>query len=263
MKRTVTADLDLSVSAPARVVLAVAAARRPGLDVDDDLQVSSGTVTEIGGAVDGSRLHVLDLPEGPCQVRYRAEVDGSADADDDDLASRITFSLPSRYCESDKLQGSAADVLGGRSGQDLLAGVRTWVNERTSYVLGSSRPTDGAVDTFLARDGVCRDFAHLTVAMLRALQVPARLVACYAPGLDPMDFHAVAEAWVDGSWYVVDSTGLAPRQSLLRITTGRDAADTAFMTTLSGLADLQQISVSAVVDGTLPTDDQVSPVVMV
>ncbi|WP_375390253.1 transglutaminase family protein, partial [uncultured Amnibacterium sp.] len=94
----------------------------------------------------------------------------------------------------------------------------------------------------------------LVVALLRALDVPARLVAVYAPGLDPMDFHAVAEAYVEGAWHVVDATTLAPRQSLLRIGTGRDAADTAFLTTIGGLVALQALSVTATVDE-LPVDD--------
>jgi transglutaminase-like putative cysteine protease len=75
--------------------------------------------------------------------------------------------------------------------------VAAWVGTRLAYVVGSSAPTDGAVETMLARRGVCRDFAHLTVALLRALDVPARLVSAYAPGLSPMDFHAVAEGLVD------------------------------------------------------------------
>ena len=81
-------------------------------------------------------------------------------------------------------------------------------------------------DTLLAGAGVCRDYAHLVVALLRAVNVPARLVSVYAPGVYPMDFHAVAEAFVEGQWRVVDATLLAPRQSLVRITTGRDTADT-------------------------------------
>ncbi len=73
-----------------------------------------------------------------------------------------------------------------------------------SYVTGSSGPTDGAVDTLLAGRGVCRDYAHLAVALRRAMEIPARMAAVYAPGLDPMDFHAVAEALVEGAWYVAD-----------------------------------------------------------
>ena len=89
----------------------------------------------------------------------------------------------------------------------------------------------------LAGAGVCRDYAHLVIASLRALSVPARLVAVYAPGCQPMDFHAVAESFVDGAWRVVDATCLAPRQSMVRIATGRDAADVA-LTTSFGRMDL-------------------------
>jgi transglutaminase-like putative cysteine protease len=92
------------------------------------------------------------------------------------------------------------------------------------------------------------------VALLRASGVPARLVSVYAPGLDPMDFHAVCEAYVEGMWCVVDATTLAPRTSLVRIATGRDAADTAFMTVISGHAELLDLVVGAVAD-TLPGDD--------
>ncbi|MEQ1736563.1 MAG: transglutaminase family protein, partial [Rhodoglobus sp.] len=122
------------------------------------------------------------------------------------------------------------------------------------YMPGSSDSTDGAEQTLLARKGVCRDFAHLVIALLRARDVPARMVAVYAPGLTPMDFHAVAEAFVDGAWWVVDATRLAPRQSMLRIATGRDAADIAFLTNHWADLSLANMTVLAVVDE-LPQDD--------
>jgi transglutaminase-like putative cysteine protease len=121
-------------------------------------------------------------------------------------------------------------------------------------VPGSSDPIDGAADTLLAGEGVCRDFAHLAVALLRAVNVPARMVSVYAPGLSPMDFHAVAEAFVEGQWRVVDGTLLAPRQSLVRIATGRDAADTAFLDNHKGAIVLNTMLVTAIVDGDLPRD---------
>jgi len=132
--------------------------------------------------------------------------------------------------------------------------VSSWVGSRLSYVPGSSLPTDGAVQTLLGREGVCRDYAHLVIALLRALDVPARLVSVYAPGLSPMDFHAVAEAHLEGQWYVVDATTLAPRTSLVRIATGRDASDTAFLNVHHGYADLDELEVTAVAD-VLPDDD--------
>jgi transglutaminase-like putative cysteine protease len=132
--------------------------------------------------------------------------------------------------------------------------VSSWVGTRLDYLPGSSRPTDGAVDTLLAARGVCRDYAHLVVALLRAMEIPARFVAVYAPGLQPMDFHAVAEAYLDGAWYVVDSTLLAPRASLVRIATGRDAADTAFLSSYGGPVTLDDLTVTTTVDGDLPAD---------
>ncbi|HEX2809277.1 MAG TPA: transglutaminase family protein, partial [Kineosporiaceae bacterium] len=138
---------------------------------------------------------------------------------------------------------------------ELLAGVAAWVGGHLSYVSGSSDPIDGSVDTYLLGKGVCRDYAHLVVAFLRARNVPARLVAVYAPGLSPMDFHAVAEAFVDRQWRVVDGTLLAPRSSLLRIATGRDAADTAFLDSFGGGITFNQATVTAVTHGRLPGDD--------
>jgi transglutaminase-like putative cysteine protease len=90
--------------------------------------------------------------------------------------------------------------------------------------------------------------------LLRAVDIPARLAAVYAPGLSPMDFHAVVEADINGGWRVVDATGLAPRTALARITHGRDAADTAFVTTF-GPARLLDQTISAVIVGDLPSDD--------
>src|SRR6201997_5195065 len=134
---------------------------------------------------------------------------------------------PSRYAEADKFYGFATTEFGNYiDSATLLEKVSSWVGTRLNYVPGSSDPIDGAVDTLLAGAGVCRDFAHLVVALLRAVNVPARVVSVYAPGLYPMDFHAVAEAFVEGRWCVVDGTLLAPRQTLVRIATGRDAADT-------------------------------------
>jgi transglutaminase-like putative cysteine protease len=121
-------------------------------------------------------------------------------------------------------------------------------------VPGSSTITDSARSTFLARRGVCRDYAHLTATLLRAAGIPARCSSVYAPGLSPMDFHLVVEALVEGRWLVVDSTHLAPRASMVRIATGQDAADTAFMTTLAGDVALTGIQVTAVVDPALPRE---------
>jgi transglutaminase-like putative cysteine protease len=208
----------------------------------------------------GGRSHVVTCGPGALWIAYAATVDPS-DLDEPADASLIDDAAivglrQSRYCQSDVLAGFASVELGHLAEHpDRAAEVAAWVHGRLVYELGSSGPLDTAVDTLLTGVGVCRDFAHLTIALCRALGIPARLAAVYAPGLSPMDFHAVVEARIGGSWWVLDATRMAPRQSLVRIATGRDAADTAFATTLSGEAELTHAEVSAVVDGDLPIDD--------
>lgn len=202
------------------------------------------------------RLHLLsNVGRGRLVVRYEATVTGVAPPLATTDAEWVRYLRPSRYCESDRLGPLARAEFAGLEGAELLAGISSWVGANISYVPGSSRPIDGAVATLLAREGVCRDFAHVTAALLRANDVPARVVAVYAPGLDPMDFHAVTEACLDGIWQVVDPTCLAPRQSMVRIATGADAADIAFITNVGGAIELADMTVTAVASPSLPSDD--------
>jgi transglutaminase-like putative cysteine protease len=130
-----------------------------------------------------------------------------------------------------------------------------YVWRHVQYVAETSDSTADAVDTLLAGRGVCRDFAHLVAPLCRAVEVPARIASVYAPGLSPMDFHAVVETGIDGHWRVWDATRSAPRQAMVRIATGRDAADTAFISVLGGRVELSSIEIVAITDGALPGDD--------
>lgn len=112
----------------------------------------------------------------------------------------------------------------------LLEEVRAWVQRAIAYVPGSSDGLTAADETLLAREGMCRDLAHLCVTLLRALGVPARVVAGYALDLEPPDFHLVVEAHDGAGWRLLDATGLAPVATIVRIAAGRDAADVAWAT---------------------------------
>lgn len=257
MRRTVSAHLESTVTGPTSIVLSVAVAA--GLPVaTEHLSITlDGAPMQYTELLEGdARLHLVEgIPSGQLVVDYAAEIEGQAPFAVPTQLDPIVYTRPSRYVDSDKLAPVAAATFIGLAGKDLLDAVSSWVGQQLAYVPGSSRPTDGAVNTYLMRQGVCRDFAHLVVAMLRALGVPARLVSVYAPGLAPMDFHAVAEALLDGQWRVVDATALAPRSTMARIATGRDASDTSFLTTLSGILTLDAMEVGAVVDPELPADD--------
>ncbi|WP_194383592.1 transglutaminase-like domain-containing protein [Microbacterium luteum] len=256
MQRDVSAHVALDVTGPAELVFAIAVSRHHAPDETLKVTVDGASVPvdELPDA-HGTRLHRVRCETGHLELFYEASVSGTGDPDVATDTDLVTYLRPSRYAESDALAPTAvAEFAGVAAGAPLLTAVSSWVGTRLAYEPGSSLPTDGAVRTLLARRGVCRDYAHTCVALLRALGVPARLVAVYAPGLDPMDFHAVAEAWVDGAWHVVDATTLAPRSTLLRIATGRDAADTAFLTVTRGGAALASMEVTATADA-LPDDD--------
>lgn len=259
--RSVRADLRLEVddTEPADIIIQLAVATNDSVQVTERLTVTgpNGVITphEVAMAV-GGRAHRFASQSGEVTIAYEAAVTGRASPAKVTDEESILYLRPSRYAESDQLVATAArEFAGVGDARELVDAVCSWVGSRLTYLPGVSRPTDGSVQTLLAREGVCRDYAQLVIALLRARDIPARIVAAYAPGLSPMDFHAVAEVAIDGHWYAVDATALAPRSSLVRISTGRDAADTAFLSTYGGKVTLLETQVSAIVTGDLPTDD--------
>jgi transglutaminase-like putative cysteine protease len=254
MRIDVAASLSLSSPAPATALLQVAVAAPL---VEQLTVLSDGVALDpVEFEVDGARVHRLELRAGETTISYSAAVEDGGEPRAVTPADWATALRPSRYCPSDQLEGFArAEFDTTLPRAELVPAVAAWVHRRLIYTSGSSRPVDTAVDTLLTGQGVCRDYAHLTITLLRALEVPARLVAVYAPGLQPMDFHAVVEADVDGTWCVVDATRLAPTRSLVRICAGRDAADTAFLTTLGGVARFDGMTVTATTAGDLPAPD--------
>ncbi|MGA8851855.1 MAG: transglutaminase family protein [Aeromicrobium sp.] len=255
MERSVSAHLQLYAFGQADMILSLAVAE--GQSTDETMSIeSNGEPLDSHVVVGrhGTRLHRFSAPVGPILINYQATCTGRADEPPVEELDVIEYRRPSRYCESDTLYAMAQSEFAGLSGVPLLEAIGTWVNDHLTYVPGVSQHTDGAVKAFLARRGICRDYAHLVVTLLRSLDTPARVASVYAPGLFPMDFHAVAEAYVDGGWHVVDATGLAPRQSLLRIATGQDASETAFLSQHGAAVNLRWMEVRAVVDE-LPVDD--------
>jgi transglutaminase-like putative cysteine protease len=214
----------------------------------------------------GERIHLIRADPGLLSVSYRSEIlseqPNSSYADVEVLEHEpLLYRRPSRYIPSDHLIGFAVAEFGiDNDVAARIAAITDWIWRRISYVAGSSDVHDSAEDTLLTGMGTCRDFAHLGIAFCRATGIPARFSAVYAPGLSPMDFHAVFEAYRDGRWFVNDATGLAPRASLIRIATGRDAADTAFSSINYGVVNPQSVSVTATVQEGLPFDDLIAPI---
>jgi transglutaminase-like putative cysteine protease len=161
----------------------------------------------------------------------------------------VRYLMPSRFCPSDQFQSFVAAEFGFLEAGVKIVAMRDWVNQAIAYVPGASNAQTSATDTFVERQGVCRDFAHLMITLARAATIPARFVSVYAPGVTPQDFHAVAEIFLDGTWHLVDATGMAPADSIARIGVGTDASEVAFLTSFGPIElETQTVNVT-VMDG--------------
>jgi len=193
----------------------------------------------------GNRLLRLHAEAGPLDVRYVAAVEVEhymaepahvlAAPIGDLPAQVIRFLWPSRYCQADQVQALAWREFGGmQPGHEQVDAVGGWVRSHVKFQVGTSTPATSALETLEHGAGVCRDFVHVTIALLRALNYPARFVSGVDYGADealgPPDFHSYVEAWIGDRWWLFDPTGITPLTGLIRIGTGRDAADVAFAT---------------------------------
>ncbi|MCP1471809.1 hypothetical protein J3E64_003522 [Sphingobium sp. OAS761] len=256
MRLAIEAILDYDFTEPTDVLLAVEAAALPDQRIVEQSHVidNAGPLTnKVGGSGVGRRTWTR-TGMGRMVSSYRATVEverapvNLASLSRGPLSSLpedvLPFIWPSRYCEADRFGSFVGGHFPDLADGPLVAALVQWVRDNIAYVPGSSGVNTTAADTFVAQQGVCRDFAHLTAALVRSRDIPARLVSVYALGLEPPDFHAVVEVWLGGAWHLVDATGLAPVETMVRIAVGRDATDIAFMTIFGGgQMNAQSISV--------------------
>ena len=149
-----------------------------------------------------------------------------------DLPSDVLpFLLPSRFCPSDKFMRFTQREFGGAGdGVARVMAMLEWIHRNVDYVAGVSNAETTAERTFVDRAGVCRDFTHLGITFARSMGIPARAVSAYALQLNPPDFHAIFELFIENGWWLIDPTRLAPIEGIVRIGNGRDASDIAFLT---------------------------------
>ncbi|MBB4633192.1 transglutaminase-like domain-containing protein [Sphingosinicella soli] len=241
MRLSIDTMLDYELTAPADLLLAVEVAQMPDQTLVTDKMIVQGVdaLTPVV-AEEGLGRRTWTHGTGRVTVRYQAQVDvdrpkpslAGLNADDkrELPALVVPYLFPSRYCEADRFVSMVDREFGGLSGGDQIEAIAAWIRQHLDYVPGVSNSATTAADTFIARQGVCRDFAHLMIAMTRAAGTPARMVAAYAWQLEPQDFHAVMEVWLEGRWHLVDATNLAPCEGIVRICVGRDATDISFLT---------------------------------
>lgn len=258
MRAKIEASLSYQFSMPTDVVLALEAIRAPDQRViSDRLTVTPPTTLTLAAGPENLGRRQWMTGNGTVTVHYEALVDitrghvniaGLLVPPRRDLPGDvIPYLYPSRYCESDELASFAASQFSGAVGGDQVLMMSAWICENFQYVPGVSNETTTAADSLQMRQGVCRDYAHTLISFARAVGIPARMVSAYAPGIQPPDFHAVVEVWLNNAWHLIDPTRLSAEDNLVRMAVGRDATDISFMT-IFGTAELisQTVDVSVV-----------------
>jgi transglutaminase-like putative cysteine protease len=225
---------------PNTIFLAIEAAKCDGQVVlHENLYLGEIPVNRIAGDSDVGERIWAQVPWNELTMNYHAQVDITRPnltlAELDAVPAHLIpgavapYLRPSRYCQSDKFVTFVERRFGQLSGGQKVAAMRDWIEDNLTYVPGSSDADTNVLETFAGRQGVCRDYAHLMCTMVRAAQIPARMVAAYSPDVTPPDFHAMAEVWLDGQWHLVDATGMCSADSTAIIAVGRDAYDIAFL----------------------------------
>lgn len=248
MKLHVEARLRYQFAQPCEVLLLLEAARSHDQAVlEETLSINpAADQARLDCSVSGERRLVFNA-QGDVEIAYDATVEvmsrdqslaGAARVAIGDLPGEaLPFLRASRFCPSDRFEAFVEREFSQSKGGDKVEAILAWIAEHMDYKAGVSDAVTTALDSFVDRAGVCRDFAHLAITLCRAADIPARAVSAYAWKLEPPDLHAVAEVYVGGRWIMIDPTGKAPVDGLVRVATGRDASDIAFMT-IFGRAEL-------------------------
>jgi transglutaminase-like putative cysteine protease len=243
MQLNVRAELVFDFSSGSEAIVSVQAAHSYDQTVLSEKLLLTPAIEIVQDAPDSrGERRFRALFEGEAAILYEALVDNGrritlpASARKSNWLSLpqdvLQYLTPSRYCPSDRFLLFANREFGAiADGGAQVLSVLDWIHHHVDYTPGVSNNETTAERTFVDRAGVCRDFSHLGITLCRALNIPARAVSAYAWQLDPPDFHAVFEVFLDGGWWLVDPTQLASVEGLVRIGIGRDAADIAFLTT--------------------------------
>jgi len=250
-------DLTYSVTHCTNFLLNIAAARTEHQSLSQESLHFNPNIYFETSTMGSGDIQIYRLFVEPCelQIQYRATVNLYPEIYDTDSINETLYSQlpnevlpylnPSRYCESDRLSRLAFQLFGKtQPGFSRVAAICDWINSNLDYQPGTTGATTSACDVLIQRTGVCRDYAHVAIALCRALCIPARYISGYAVDLQPPDFHGFFEVYLGTRWYLFDATRMAPVESFVRIGTGRDAADAAFAIII-GTAELTQIAVWA------------------
>lgn len=281
-------DLAFECPAPTPMLLMLYTHPSRAADLQEPERIRTDPAIPISIFTDcfGNRCGRAVAPAGPLRIWHEATLRDSGLPDPVNLFAEqwemnrlppetIQFLMGSRYCETDRLSDTAWSLFGKTpTGWPRVQAVVDWVHNYVKFGYEFARPTKTAFDVFTERQGVCRDFSHLLITMLRCLNIPARYATGYLGDIGvplcplPMDFSAWTEVFLGGQWYSFDGRHNMPRIGRIVMARGRDATDVALTTTFgpstlthfSVLTDEVHLPSPSVEVRVMPPDDTISAI---
>lgn len=243
MKFKISSELTYDVLEPTTYIFNIQAIQTLHQNIlEESIVISPNLVYDAFTLNDtGTRFLKLQVNYGTFTIAYDAIVDVTEKIIDEKSLFQQTSILqldnevlpylsPSRHCESDKLLKFAQKEFGHYPIEyEKVQAINQWIFNNIDYVGGTTDSSTSACDTIISKQGVCKDFAHLGIALCRALDIPARYLTSYAANLFPPDIHACFEAYIAHQWIIFDATQLSKNNELVKIAHGKDASEVAVL----------------------------------
>ncbi len=257
-KLQISAELSYRLPAPCTILVQVEAAATADQKVSrSHIDIGSASSKAVVPAHDGIGTRLWTTQQEQLTVSYAAQVvvdranpdfsTLSATALNDLPGNAVPYLFNSLYCSVSAFDQLVSGEFSGLSGGPLVAAMADYIEQTMTYGMDVDNVHNDAQQSFAARKGVCRDYAHILISMARSAEIPARFASTYAPDVEPQDFHAVPEVFLEGRWHLIDPTGMAQPSDMAVIGIGRDATDVSFLTAFGSMQMVEQrVSVSRI-----------------
>jgi transglutaminase-like putative cysteine protease len=242
MKFNLFSELSYEVFSPTTFIFNIQAARLPNQEIIEEALYISPNIEFEEFSLDNDKARFVKLAanQGPnFTITYQATVALQYKIIDEATLLQyipiaaldnnvIPYLFPSRHCQSDKLRKLATKEFGQLPNEYAkVVAINEWIFNHTDYISGTTDSGTSALDTLIQQEGVCKDFAHLGIALCRSLDIPARYITGYAYNLNPPDFHACFEAYIGGNWIFFDPTKMVAANGFVKIANAKDATEAA------------------------------------
>jgi len=247
----ISAELSYRLPAPCTILVQVEAAATPEQRLEEsriDIGPADHKTNVPAHDRIGTRLWTRQQEQLTISYTARVAIDRAspdfatlpATALTDLPGEAVPYLFNSLYCSVSAFDHMITGEFAGLKGGPLIAAMADHIARVMTYGSDRDNAHTNAQQSYAARKGVCRDYAHILISMARSADIPARFASTYAPDVEPQDFHAVPEVFLDGRWHLIDPTGMAQASEMAVIGIGRDATDVSFLTAFGSMNMVEQ-----------------------